>query len=102
MIVNPYLGEPIQKTMKQVPFYFTVYVPTGSAAKPKLTIELLREGRALAEIPGQLPDADSFGRSQFVAALPLDKIPAGTYELKITVSGDSTSVSRSRSFTIVD
>ncbi|MCM3870059.1 MAG: hypothetical protein ND895_05110, partial [Pyrinomonadaceae bacterium] len=102
MMVNPYLGEPIPRSLKQVPFFFTVYIPSGTSTKPKLTIELLREGRTLAQIPGELPDADALGRSQFVAALPLEKIPAGSYELKITVSAETTSVSRSRSFTILD
>ncbi|HEY5403992.1 MAG TPA: VWA domain-containing protein, partial [Pyrinomonadaceae bacterium] len=102
MIAYPYLGEPLQRSLKQVPFFFTVYVPPGITAKPKLTIELLREGRALAQIPGELPDADALGRIQFVAALPLEKIPAGSYALKITVSGETASVSRSRSFTILD
>jgi len=102
MIAYPYLGEPLQRSLKQVPFFFTVYIPPGITAKPKLTIELLREGRALAQIPGELPDADALGRIQFVAALPLEKIPAGSYALKITVSGETASVSRSRSFTILD
>jgi VWFA-related protein len=102
MIVSPYLGEPIQRSLKQVPFFFTVYVPSGTSTKPKLTIELLRDGRTLAQIPGMLPDADALGRSQFVAALPLEKLPAGSYELKITVSAETASVSRSRSFTILD
>jgi len=34
--------------------------------------------------------------------LPLEKIPAGSYALKITVSGETASVSRSRAFTILD
>ena len=100
MIVNPFLGEPVSRSMKQVPFFFTVYTPPG-IAKPKLTIELSREGTTLAQLPGELPDADAIGRSQFVGGLPLEKIPAGSYELKITVSG-ATTISRSRSFTIVD
>jgi len=102
MIAYPYLGEPLQRSLKQVPFFFTVYIPPGITAKPKLTIELFREGRALAQIPGELPDADALGRIQYVAALPLEKIPAGSYALKITVSGETASVSRSRSFTILD
>lgn len=102
MIVNPYLGEPIPRSLKQVPFFFTVYLPSGSSTKPKLTIELFRDGRTLAQIPGELPDADALGRSQFVAGLPLEKLPGGSYELKIMVSTDTASVSRSRSFTILD
>jgi VWFA-related protein len=101
MIVSPNLGEPIQRSLKQVPFFFTVYLPAGNSIKPKLTIELTSQGRTLAQMPGELPEIDALGRSQFVAALPVEKIPAGTYELKITVSGELT-LSRSRSFTIVD
>ncbi|PWT93298.1 MAG: hypothetical protein C5B55_04780 [Blastocatellia bacterium] len=102
MIVSPNLGEPIQRSLKQVPFFFTVYSPADTASKPKLTIELLSQGRTLAQMPGELPASDALGRSQFVAALPVEKIPAGTYELKITVSLDAMSLSRSRSFTLVD
>ena len=101
MLVHPNLGEPIQRSLKQVPFFFTVYVPSG-ATKPKLTIELLSGGKSLAQMPGELPEVDASGRSQFVSALPVDKIPPGAYELKITVSGETASLSRSRSFTIVD
>ncbi|HKE59711.1 MAG TPA: VWA domain-containing protein [Pyrinomonadaceae bacterium] len=102
MIVSPNLGEPMQRSLKQIPFFFTVYLPAGSAAKPKVTIELLTQGKALVQLPGQLPDGDALGRSQFVAALPVDKIPAGSYELKITVGEGPTTLSRSRSFTLVD
>jgi hypothetical protein len=101
MIASPNLGEPISRSLKQVPFFFTVYVPSN-AAKPTLTIELSQGGRALARIPGQLAESDPLGRTQFVAALPIEKIQAGTYELKITVSGAGTTLSRARSFTLVD
>jgi hypothetical protein len=102
VIVNPNLGEPISRSLKQLPFFFTVYTPAGNTTKPKLTIELRREGKVLAQIPGDLPDADALGRRQFVAALPLEKIPSGSYELRIMVSDETMSISRSGSFTIVD
>jgi VWFA-related protein len=101
IIVSPNLGEPLHHAMKQVPFFFTVYLPSGSA-KPKVTIELITEGKVLSQIPGELPASDAVGRSQFIAALPLEKIPAGSYELKITVAGEGVSLSRSRKFTLVD
>ena len=102
MIVHPNLGEPIQRSLKQVPFYFTVHAPAGGATKPKLTIELLTQGRSLAQMPGELPDSDATGRSQFVSGLPVEKIPPGSYELRITISGEGLSLSRSRNFTVVD
>jgi hypothetical protein len=53
-------------------------------------------------MPGELPATDASGRSQFVAGLPVEKLPAGSYELKITVSDGTTNLSRSRSFTLID
>ncbi|PYS67720.1 MAG: hypothetical protein DMF69_22240, partial [Acidobacteria bacterium] len=102
MMVSPNLGEPIQRSQKQVPFFFTVYVPTGAASKPKLTIEILSQGRTLTQMPGELPAIDASGRSQFVAGLPVEKIPVGNYDLKVTVSDGTTTLSRSRSFTLID
>jgi VWFA-related protein len=102
MIVSPNLGEPILRSQKQVPFFFTVYVPAGAASKPKLTVEILSQGRSLTQMPGELPASDALGRSQFVAGLPVEKLPVGTYELKITVSDGTTNLSRSRSFTLID
>ena len=102
LIVHPNLGEPIPRSLKQVPFFFTVYVPAGAASKPKLMIELVAQGSTLSKMPGELAEIDAMGRSQFVAGLPVETIPVGKYELKITVSDGATSVSRSRSFTLVD
>jgi VWFA-related protein len=101
MIASPNLGEPISKSQKQAPFFFTAYFPAGSP-KPKLTIELDQGGRALAQIPGELRDSDASGKSQYFAALPLEQMPVGAYELKVTISGDGVSLSRSRSFKLVE
>ena len=101
MIASPNLGEPILRSQKQVPFFFTVYIPSG-VSKPKLTIELHQAGKSLAQLPGLLPDPDAQGRVQFVAALPIEKFTAGTYELKISISDGTNTLSRARSFTLVD
>ncbi|HEY6806391.1 MAG TPA: VWA domain-containing protein [Pyrinomonadaceae bacterium] len=103
VMVSPNLGETIKRSaLKQVPFYFTVYVSAGSTAKPKLMIELQRDGKAVLQLPGELPAADALGRIQFIAALPVDKVPAGAYALKITVSNDTTNVTTTRHFTVED
>jgi len=56
----------------------------------------------LAPMPGELPEADASGRIQYLAALPLEKIPAGSYELRVTVTDGTTSVMRSANFKIED
>ncbi|MCM3869526.1 MAG: VWA domain-containing protein [Pyrinomonadaceae bacterium] len=102
MIVSPNLGEPIPRSLKQVPFFFTVYTTPGSSTQPKLTIELRQQGRTLVQIPADLPKVDTLGRIQYLAGVPLEKIPPGSYELRITVNDETTSVARSGYFTIQD
>ena len=102
VIVSPNLGEPIHRSLKQVPFFITMYTSATTSTKPKLTIELRQHGRTLAQLPGDMPEADASGRIQYLAGLPLEKIPAGSYELRITVSDETTSVTRSGFFTIED
>jgi hypothetical protein len=101
VIVSPNLGEPIHRSLKQLPFFVTVYAPSGTT-RPKITVELLKEGHTLAEMPGELPESDPTGRIRYLAALPLDKIPVGVYELKVTVIDRTASLSRSACFTIED
>jgi VWFA-related protein len=102
MLVSPNLGEPIRRSLGQAPFFFTAYTRPGGGARPKLTIELRQQGRTLAQMPGDLPEPDAAGRIQYLAGLPLEKIPAGTYELRVTVGDAATSVTRSGFFTLVD
>jgi hypothetical protein len=102
VIVSPNPGEPIHRSLKQVPFFFSVYIPAGTSAPPKLTVELRQQGRTLAQMPGELPKPDESGRIQYPAGLPLEKIPAGEYELRITVTDGATTLARSGYFTIVD
>ena len=102
VMVSPNLGAPIQRSLKQVPFFFTVYTPAGASTGPKLTVELRQQGRTLAQMPGELMQPDATGRIQYLAGLPLEKIPAGAYELRITISDGATTVARSGSFMIED
>jgi hypothetical protein len=69
---------------------------------PKLTVELRQQGRTLAQLPGELPKPDTLGRIQYLAGLPLEKIPVRDYELRITVADGASTLARSGYFTIVD
>ena len=96
LLAYPSMGEALSKTTyKNLPFFFTVYVPKGSAEKPSLTIELAQGGQALARMPAELPAPDSFGRIQYAGGIPLEKIPAGEYELRVTVKAGASSVTNS-------
>jgi len=101
LLIYPNLGEPIGKAaMKQLPFFFNVYVPQGTKSAPRLAIEVLKGGQRLANIQAQLPAPDAEGLIQFASALPLDSFQPGSYELKITVSDGAANVTRSLGFTV--
>jgi len=101
LLLYPNLGEATNKeASKQLPFFFTLYAPKGSRAAPKTSVELLQKGKTLARLPAELNEPDAQGRYQYLAALPLESIPPGEYELKVTAVEGTNSVSRSASFTV--
>jgi VWFA-related protein len=101
MLIYPNLGEPIGKrAMNNLPFYFSVSVPQGTTTAPKMAIEVLKSGRALAKIPSQLSAPGANGLIQFASYIPLDSFQPGNYELRITVGEGAASVARTVGFTV--
>jgi len=80
--------------------FLTIYQAKGSAAAPKMSIELDQAGQPLGQLPVQLPAPDQTGRIQYTGTIPLDAFPPGEYELKATVSDGVTKAMRSERFTV--
>src|SRR5207249_10912460 len=97
-LLYPNLGEPIgHSASRELTFYFTLY---GDARTVKAYAQLLRNGRALAEAPVELPPATG-SRIQHVGRLPIGALPSGTYELRIrAVDGGGRELSRTAFFTL--
>jgi VWFA-related protein len=92
-LLYPNLGEPIvNSASRELPFYFTLY---GSTTGLTASAELLRNGQVLASAPLQLP-ASSGPRVQHVGRVPVGKLPAGTYQLRIKIGA----LARSAYFTL--
>jgi hypothetical protein len=90
VLIYPNLSGEVSKAAKEVGFFFTVYPGTPSAAAPQAVLELMQNGKLLAQVPLPLDPADGAGRIQQVGRLPLDAIDPGTYELRAVVKqGDS-------------
>jgi len=101
VMLYPNLGESFKKSaVKQVGFYFVVYPAKGAKTPPQLTLQVAQGGKAVADVPLKLPAADAHGRIQFASALPIESLGPGTYELRIAVKDDQTSVMRSQAFVI--
>jgi hypothetical protein len=98
-LIYPNLGEPIRRTAAtELPFYFTLY---GNLQEPTATVQILRNGSALAEAPLYLPPPTG-ARVQHVGRLPVGAFPPGTYELRIRVLDRGHEVSRAAFFTLRD
>src|SRR5262249_26775732 len=63
VLIYPNLGEPLRKSVnKQIAFFFDVYPAKGTMASPKLTIQVMKDGKSLVQTSPGLPEADSQGR----------------------------------------
>lgn len=101
VLLYPNTGDPVSKSaIKQLAFFFTAYTAKGLSDKVVLTIEVMKGGKVIGQISGDLPAPDSSGRIQYASALPLDSFQPGDHELKITVKDSRTSVSRSAKFKV--
>lgn len=101
VVVYPNLGEPLRKgTDNEVSFAAAIYPPVSAAVPPTATIELLHNGQRIGQSGVQLPAPDASGRIQYIGRLPVDSLTAGSYELRLTVSGTAGRQIRSALFRI--
>jgi VWFA-related protein len=101
LLIYPNLGEPVLKSVtQQLAFFFAAWPAKGYTAPLQVTVEILQNHRSLVKTPGELPTPDESGQIKYASSFPLDKFQPGSYELKVTVSDDRSTVSRSTSFTI--
>ena len=98
MLLYPNAGEPLRKGRDaELTFYFSYY---GSAAAPSATLDILHSGGSLASTPLELPRASPGERVQHLGKLPIDKFPAGTYELRLRLRAGNEEQLRTTFFTI--
>ncbi len=101
LLVYPNLGEPIRKEAgKQLAFYFTAWPAKGSAAPPKVTVEIRQNSRSLGKTTSDLPAADALGQIKYASAFPIDKLQPGPYELRVTIDDGKGSATRTTQFTV--
>ena len=75
--LSPNLGDPVSKTSKEATFYFAMY-PGKEGSGPNVVIELLQNGKPVAQLPMPVPPADANGRIQQLGRLPIDQLAPGT------------------------
>jgi VWFA-related protein len=104
-----FLGDRIvpslENSVKLVPgggfsFYFIVYPQTADQSKPRLALELSRDGTPLGSISPELPQANERGEIPYIASFPLEKFAPGQYELRAIVRQGSSAAEEKTVFTI--
>lgn len=101
MLLYPNTGDALNHSRDiQLTFYFTFY--KGPTEQPTASLELLHSGRSLASVAVEFARSLPEGSNQHVGKLPIDKFPAGTYELRLRLRTGADEQVRSAFFTIVD
>jgi hypothetical protein len=100
-LLYPSMGEPLSKaTVKELPFFFVAYTAAGGPPAAA-TLQLSSNGQKLAEAPLELSPATSAGRIAQVSRIPVEPLPPGTYELRVSVTQGSMAATRSLLFRLV-
>jgi VWFA-related protein len=99
MQLYPNLGEPLRKIVDRTLSFYFMLLPNGTTSTATLT--LAQNGATLATLPISLDLPDAGGRIQQVGQIPLASIPPGAYELTLTVTAGSTTISRQASFLLI-
>jgi VWFA-related protein len=102
VLVYPNLGSDVSKAAeKDLGFFFTVY--PGTSKEPTIgALELLQNGKLLAQLPLQFGPPDAAGRIQELGRLPIAELPPGTYELRGVAKQGSEQVYKSAMVRIVE
>jgi hypothetical protein len=98
-LLYPNVGEPLRSGIdKMLPFYFVVY-PAPGRCVCSARIALLKNGEPVADTTRELEASDT-ARLQHVGQLPIDSLPPGVYELRVTVTDNRDQQTRSAFFTV--
>ena len=97
--VVPRLASSVARGTKDLSFFFLVHPEANASDPAMLEMEVMRNGELLGQIPLQLPKnlPDAF---PYVASLKAASLPAGDYEIRLSLSQDGRISERETSFRI--
>jgi VWFA-related protein len=101
LVLYPNLGEPLSKSDgDRLSLFLTIYTPSKELPSPKLTVELIQNGRVFSQLHNDLPPPAQTGRIQYASVISLDKLQPGDYELKVSVQNGRSSATNTAAFTV--
>ena len=99
-IVPDLIGSIRKGSGGDLSLFLVVYPSKKSTEPPRLTFQLIRDGKVVGQSTLELPDANEKGEIPYVATVPIEDLDPGRYEVRaVVVQGEST-VSEHGFFTI--
>jgi hypothetical protein len=95
----PFIAEPRVAAGGPLSLFLVGYTKPGGS-RADLLLEIVQDGRSVAQSLSELPDADQFGRVPFRATLPTEGLAPGRYELRALLKQDGLVAQQKRSFVI--
>jgi VWFA-related protein len=97
--VVPSLSGKVLPEAKNISFFFLVTPDSGNSEPAMLEMQVLRNGELLGQAPLQLPN--NLGPAfPYVASLKTDSLPAGNYDVRLSLAQGEKIIERERAFSI--
>jgi VWFA-related protein len=98
--VVPSIGGQVTPGTKELSFFFLVHSDSGASDPAMLEMQAFRNGELMGQVPLQLPNglSDAF---PYVASLKTSTLPAGNYEVRVSLAQGDRVMERENSFGIV-
>lgn len=84
--LTPSVTGQVKSGAANVPVYFVLYPPVGAMLPGALQIEVLRDGKVVANARPPLPQPTADGALPFLAVIPAKSWEPGQYEIRITAT----------------
>jgi hypothetical protein len=102
LLLKPVIEPTIRRsTRDDINFAVPLALDPGQTAPPA-TLGLVANGQVLSTITLPLGAADANGRLFAVGRIPLSGVPAGSYQLQITIGAGSDARTRTTKLTVID
>ncbi len=84
VLLRPNVGEPLPRGARDLAFSITAW-PGAGGGSVQATVEMVRDGRAVAASAATPLRAEDDGRQRLVSSLPTAALAPGRYELRVTL-----------------
>lgn len=99
LLLYPDLGVPLRRRDdRELAFFFTAYGAPGTNTTGRL--ELLSQGRVVSSTPLALDRFDGDGRVPQLQRIPIDALPQGVYQLRVSIADRHGADSKTATFRI--